>query len=100
MNGYKLIYHDKESSTGSVSPFDKAITEIVKNRSVSIVCPYIGIDYFDRIIRLANTWRLVTDVEEWISSHNREARQNIKHFILNNFYPSLQRCSCKGYCIR
>jgi len=84
MNGYKLIYHDKESSTGGVSPFDKAVTEIIKNRDVSIVCPYIGIDYFDRIIRLANTWRLVTDVEEWISSHNREARQSIKNFILNN----------------
>ena len=36
MNGYKLIYHDKESSTGGVSPFDKAVTEIVKNISVSI----------------------------------------------------------------
>lgn len=84
MNGYKLIYHDKESSTGGVSPFDKTVTEIVRNRSVSIVCPYIGIDYFDRIIRLANTWRLITDVEEWISSHNREARQGIKDFILKN----------------
>jgi len=84
MNGYKLIYHDKESSTGDISPFDKTITELVRNRSVSIVCPYIGIDYFDRIIRLANTWRLITDVEEWISSHNREARQSIKDFILNN----------------
>lgn len=84
MNGYKLIYHDKESSTGGVSPFDKAIIEIVKNRDVSIVCPYLGIDYFDRITRLANSWRLVTDVEEWMSSHNMEARQNIKNFILNN----------------
>jgi len=84
MNGYKLIYHDKESSTGGVSPFDKTVTEIVRNRSVSVVCPYIGIDYFDRIIQLANTWRLITDVEEWISSHNREARQSIKDFILKN----------------
>ena len=56
MNGYKLIYHDKESSTRGVSPFDKAVTEIIKNRDISIVCPYIGIDYFDRIIRLANTF--------------------------------------------
>ncbi len=84
MNRIQLIYHDKGSSTGGVSPFDKAITEIVRNRSVSVVCPYIGIDYFDRITRLANTWRLVTDVEEWIRSHNREARQSIKNFILRN----------------
>ena len=84
MNEYKLIFHDKESSTGGVSPFDKAITEIVKNRDVSIVCPYIGIDYFDRITQLANSWRLVTDVEAWMSSHNTKTRQNIKNFILNN----------------
>ena len=66
MNGYKLIYHDKESSIGCISPFDKTIIELMKNRSVSIVCPYIGIDYFDRITQLTNTWRLVTDIEEWI----------------------------------
>lgn len=36
MNGYKLIYHDKESSAGGVSPFDKIVTEIVENRDVSI----------------------------------------------------------------
>ena len=84
MNEYKLIYHDKESSTGGISPFDKAITEIMKNGDVSIVCPYIRIGYFDRITKLANSWRLVTDVEEWISFNNMEARQNIKNFILNN----------------
>lgn len=80
----KLIYHDKESSMGGISPFDKTIAEIVKNKNVCIVCPYIGIDYFDRITQLANTWRLVTDVEAWVISHNPKARQNIKNFITKN----------------
>ncbi|MCZ7385867.1 MAG: phospholipase D-like domain-containing protein [Candidatus Methanoperedens sp.] len=83
--GVKLIYHGKESSKGGTSPFDKAIAEIVKNKNVCIVCPYIGIDYFDRIIQLANTWHLVTDVEAWIISHNPKARQDIKNFIKKNF---------------
>ncbi|RLI94180.1 MAG: hypothetical protein DRO92_03265, partial [Candidatus Altiarchaeales archaeon] len=84
MDGYKLIYHDKESSTGEISPFDKVITDMVKNRDVSVVCPYIGIDYFNRIIQLSNTWFLVTDVEEWIISHNTKTRKIIKDFIQNN----------------
>lgn len=70
---------------GGISPFDKVIAEIVKNKNVYIVCPYIGIDYFDRIIQLANTWHLVTDVEAWIISHNPKARQDIKNFITKNF---------------
>jgi Phosphatidylserine/phosphatidylglycerophosphate/cardiolipin synthases and related enzymes len=84
MHRHKLIYHEKESTKGGISPFDKAIIEIVRNRAVYIVCPYIGVNYFDRITRLANSWRLVTDVEAWISSQDREARQNIKNVILNN----------------
>ena len=33
---------------------------------------------------MANTWHLVTDVEEWIISHNIKQRQNIKKFIFDN----------------
>jgi hypothetical protein len=81
----KLIYHDEGSSMGGESPFDKAIVDIVKNKNVCIVCPYIGIDYFDRIIQLATTWHLVTDVEAWMLSNNSKARQGIKNFIMNKF---------------
>lgn len=79
--GLKLIYHDKESSRGGTSPFDKAITKLVENKNICIVCPYLGIEYFDRIIDLANSWYLVTDVEAWMISHNQNARQDIKKFI-------------------
>ena len=82
--GTKLIYHDKESSAGGISPFDRTITEIVENKNVCIVCPYISVGYLGRITQLANIWHLITDVEEWIISHNIKQRQNIKNFILNN----------------
>lgn len=81
MNKIQLVYHDKESSRGGESPFDKVIIAIVRNEDVSIVCPYIGMKYFERIIKLANYWRLITDVEEWICSHNKKERQKIKNFI-------------------
>jgi len=80
----KLIYHVEESSAGGISPFDKTITEIVKNKNVCIVCPYISVGYLGRITQLANTWHLVTDVEEWIISHSIKQRQNTKNFILDN----------------
>jgi len=82
--GTKLIYHDKESSAGGMSPFDRTITEIVENKNVCIVCPYISIGYLSRITQLVNTWHIITDVEEWIISHNMKQRQNIKNFILDN----------------
>ena len=46
--GTKLIYHVKESSAGGISPFDLTITEIVKNKDIYIVCPYISIGHLDR----------------------------------------------------
>ncbi|CAD7770493.1 MAG: hypothetical protein KIIPBIDF_00181 [Candidatus Methanoperedenaceae archaeon GB50] len=78
MNKIQLVYHDKESSRGGESPFDKVITAIVRNEDVSIVCPYIGMKYFERIIKLANYWRLITDVEEWICSHNKKKDKRLK----------------------
>ena len=82
--GTKLIYHVKESSGRGISPFDLNITEIVKNKDIYIVCPYISVGYLGRITQLANTWHLVTDVEEWVISNNLKNRQNVKNFILNN----------------
>ena len=82
--GTRLIYHTKKSSAGGISPFDKTITEIVENKNVCIICPYISIGYLGRITQLANTWQLVTDVEELVISHNIKNRQSIKNFILNN----------------
>ena len=46
--GTKLIYHVKESSAVGRSPFDLTITEIVKNKDIYIVCPYISIGHLDR----------------------------------------------------
>jgi hypothetical protein len=79
--GIKLIYHDKESLRRGISPFDEAIIDLAENKNICIICPYIGIAYFDRIIKQAKSWHLVTDVEAWMRSQNLNARQDIKNFI-------------------
>ena len=81
---YQLIYHKDGIIT---SPFDVAITNIVKNNDISVICPYIGINYFNRIVSLANSWKLITDVEEWILSHQDEkSRLEIIKFVKENKY--------------
>lgn len=62
----ELIYPNKESMSGGVSPFDRVIKEMVRQQDVQIICPYIGLDYFEGIINLANSWRLITDIQEWL----------------------------------
>lgn len=76
-----LIYHDKESISGGISPFDKAIRGLVKNKDIKVVSPYIGLDYFQQIIRLSVSWQLITDIEEWIISHEKKKRNQVKCFI-------------------
>lgn len=79
----KLIYHDNESSEGGVSPFHKIIKEIVKDKNISIVCPYIGIDIFEDITQLSNSWQLISDIKEWIKSDRTNALR-IKNYIMKN----------------
>jgi len=81
-SNFQLIYHKDGIST---SPFDLTITNIVRNNNIFVICPYIGIEYFNRIISLANSWKLITDVEEWILSQNdNKNRLMIIDFIKEN----------------
>ena len=79
---FQLIYHKDGIVT---SPFDVAITNIAKDNDISVICPYIGINYFNRILSIANSWKLITDVEEWILSHHDEkSRLEIINFVKEN----------------
>jgi hypothetical protein len=80
----KLIYHTPASSAGDVSPFDVAITEMSEGQDVCIACPYLGLSYLRRIVERASSWRLLTDVEEWLFSHGGESRTRIADYILGN----------------
>lgn len=77
----RLIHHAIESTPDSVSPFDEAITQMVKGEDVLIACPYLNLNYLLRIFKLSNSVRLLTDAEEWLASHNVDERQKIQSFI-------------------
>ena len=90
----KLIYHNAEELNG-ISPFDIAITDLVKDKEIKIACPYINIYYLEKLIKLSKKWILITDVNEWIySNKSRQQAKNIIDFIEKNnskirHFPSL-----------
>lgn len=80
----RLVHHRIESVAGSVSPFDEYIVQIVAGQEARIVCPYLGLDYLRRIVELSKSWRLLTDVEEWLSTQNTAAHAATRDFIVDN----------------
>ena len=64
----KLIYH-KTDDSNQYSPFDSELVVLANGQNLNLVSPYIGLSYFERLIKISKTWRLITDFEEWIISH-------------------------------
>ncbi|MDO8347158.1 MAG: phospholipase D-like domain-containing protein [Rugosibacter sp.] len=87
----RLVYHRFEAPTAT-SPFDDAILEVARTGSVEIVSPYIGVAYLERIISVAGEWRLISDVEEWLSSLSVRARPKAWGFIRENL-GRIHHCS-------
>ena len=79
-----LVYHNLPGLRGQSSPFDEAILKVCKSGTIRIVSPYIGIDYLQRIIKISTTWRLISDVEAWLSSLSIRARPKAWQFIREN----------------
>ncbi len=81
----ELIYHKLDNKHGSVSPFDAAIMGMAEGQELFIACPYLGLDYLNRIVAKADRWRLLTDIEAWLGvSKTAKERKRIKVFILAN----------------
>ena len=80
----QLVYHDLSNTPGLSSPFDEAILKVSAFGTVSIVSPYIGVDYLQRIIHVSEAWRLISDVEAWLSSLSIRARPKAWQFIREN----------------
>lgn len=76
-----LTYHQPGEALGTVSPIDEAIDQMVRGQHVDIVCPYIGLPYLKRIIKQASSWKLLSDVEQWIVSQSENSRKKIYNFI-------------------
>jgi len=87
----ELIYHKTDNLNG-ISPFDNAIIKLVAKKQIRIASPYINIYYLQKIIKLADNWKLLTDINELFASvklkgHNQKLidfieknKSKIKHF--------------------
>ena len=96
----RLLYHDPDR-LGGVSTFDEAILRIVRADNVCLACPYIGLAYLRRVIRLTESWRLLTDVQEWLRSQDRTQRERVYEFLVDNRFlvrhsPDFTRRSSSG----
>lgn len=76
-----LIYH---STSCAPSPFDACAVDLSRSADLRIACPYLSLDYLRRLIALSASWRLVTDVEEWISSIPSKERKLACDFIIDS----------------
>lgn len=77
----KLIYHNSDSIAGGISPFDEVIRQITQRENVRLACPYLSVGYLKRIAENCASWRVLTDVEEWLASCSLNGRREIQDFI-------------------
>lgn len=89
----KLLYHAPRNPNQE-SPFDRAIVQVVKGQKASIVSPYIGLQYLERIVGLSTSWRLISDVLEWLSATPVKERSAVYEFLrahhgLVHHYPAI-----------
>lgn len=87
----RLVYHNLSGISGQSSPFDEAVLEVARSGAVGIVSPYIGVDYLQRIIQVSDGWRLISDIEAWLSSLSMRARPKAWLFIRENL-DSIHHC--------
>lgn len=79
----RLLYHAPDNPNQE-SPFDRAIVQVVQGQEASIVSPYIGLQYLQRLIRLSRSWRLISDVLEWLSATPPKDRSAVYEFLKEN----------------
>lgn len=87
----RLVYHNLSGLTGQSSPFDEAVLEVARTGSVNIVSPYISVNYLQRVIQTSDGWRLISDIEAWLSSFPVRARPKAWEFIRENL-DSIHHC--------
>ena len=89
----RLLYHAPDNPSQE-SPFDRAILQVVQGQEASIVSPYIGLQYLQRLIRLSRSWRLISEVLEWLSATPPKERSAVYEFLKENeglvhHYPAI-----------
>lgn len=82
-----LLYHPIEEDS-STSPFNQ-IKKYVEGNTVDIVCPYLNTEILEGITGLADSWRLVTDMDEWLRTQSDKKR--IREFV-HSHHSAIRHC--------
>lgn len=78
----ELIYHLPEQKPKEKSPFKTKIKEFINEESIYIACPYINIDELTELLNSRISFKILTDVEEWLkSTSSSKKRESILKFI-------------------
>lgn len=77
--GIELLHHrfDDESD----SPFNDALEHTSTADSLAIACPYINLDILQELIDRADSWRLITDLQEWTRTQSADQQEAIVEFV-------------------
>lgn len=89
----RLLYHTPDTPDQE-SPFDRAIVQVIRDQDVKLVSPYISLEYLQRLIHMSRSWRLVSDVLEWLSATPKRERNLVYDFLaqhdgLIHHYPAI-----------
>ncbi|WP_162224302.1 phospholipase D-like domain-containing protein [Halorussus salinus] len=79
----KLLYHDFDGN-GGVSPFNDTLEELSNAESLAIASPYITLSILRELIDSCESWRLITDVQEWMRTQSADQRDSTIEFIKKN----------------
>jgi hypothetical protein len=77
----QLVYHRDD---GGFSAFDERAISIARDADLRIVCPYLTLTYFHRLVDVSKSWQLVTDIEEWFPSLRSVERGAVRDFVVSN----------------
>ena len=87
----RLLYH-ATSALPTVSPFDEAATLVVRDGPIRLASPYIGVSYIERLLVTSTQWRIISDVQEWLTSLSLRVRPRAWSFIRANL-GRIHHCS-------
>lgn len=72
---------------GALSPFEAALARVREDGVADIVCPYIGFNVLEWYLSRLDRWRLLTDVEAWMSiTQKREGREAVSQWCQDHVH--------------
>lgn len=80
MGRARLVFHEV-GNDDALSPFAQLIAQLVEGQDIVIACPYITTAYIENVVATARSWRLLSDVEEWLRAQGTDERRRTILFL-------------------